>query len=102
LSLLASSRGIGRDSACLCRRALVQIGFNRRCGFIGSCERAFGNETLLPESFGIGARRRGSSLVHVRGRTFDVGGPLQSVGIVQCGVLSLTEVSQYEWLRRKL
>jgi hypothetical protein len=102
LSRPAPSRGIGGDSACLCRRARVPIGFNRRCGFIGSCEHAFGDETLFSDAFGIGARRSGGNLVDVCGRTLDIGGRLQSLGIVQCGVLGVAEVSEYEWLRRKL
>jgi hypothetical protein len=95
-------RSIGGDSACLSRRALVQVGFNRRRGFIGSCERAFGKETLFSDSFSIGTRRSGGSLVDVCGRTLDVGGRLQSLGIFQCGVLGLIEVNQYQRLVRKL
>ncbi len=101
LSLPAASRG-GGASACLSRRALVPVGFNRRRGFIGSCERGFRNEALFSDSFSIGARRGGGSLVDVCVRTFDVGGRLQSLGIFQCSVLSLLEGSQYEWLRCKL
>ncbi len=101
MSLPAPSRGIGGDGACLSRRALVQIGLNRRRRFIGSCERAFGNETLFSDSFSIGARHSGGSLVDVCGRTLDVGGCLQHLGIFQRGVLGLIEVSEYEWLRRR-
>src|SRR4030095_9197173 len=87
LSLPAPSRGIGGDSACLSRRALVQVGFNRRRGFIGSCERAFGTEALFSDSFSIGARRSGGSLVDVCGRTLDVGRRLQSLCILQGRIL---------------
>jgi hypothetical protein len=102
LSLPAPSRGIGGDGARLSRRALVQVGLNCRRGFIGSCERALRNETLFSDSFGIRACRSGGSLVYLCGRTFDVGGCLQRLGIFQSGVLGLTEVRQYDWLRRKL
>lgn len=80
----------------------MQVGFTHRRVFLGSCERAFGNETLFSDSFSIGARRSGGSLVEVGGRTLDVSGRLQSLGIFQCDVLSLIEVSQYQRLCRKL
>jgi hypothetical protein len=78
----------------------VQLGFNPRPRFIGSGERAFSHETLFPDSFSISASRR--SLVHVSGRTLDVGGGLQQFAIFQRGILGLTELSQYQRLRREL
>jgi hypothetical protein len=102
LSLPASSTGIRGDAARLPRRALVQVGLNCRRSFIGSCKRALGNETLFSDSFGIRAWLGGGSLVDLCGRTFDVGGCLQHLSIFQSGVLGLTEVRQYDWLRRKL
>jgi hypothetical protein len=102
LSLPAPSRGIGGDSACLSRRTLVQIGLNCRSGFIGGRERTLGSETLVSDPFGRRARRSGGSLVDVCRRTLEVGGCLQRLGILQCGILGLVEVRQYEWLRRKL
>jgi hypothetical protein len=102
LSLPAPSRGIGGNGASLSRRALVQVGLNCRCGFIGSCECALGNETLFSDSFSIRTRLSGGSLVDLCGRTFDIGGCLQHLGIFQRGVLRFTEVRQDHWLRRKL
>jgi hypothetical protein len=102
LCLPLPSGGIGGDTACLFRGAVVQVGFNRRHGFIRSCERAFGPETLFSDSFSIDARRSGGSLVDVCGRTLDVGGRLQSLGIFERRVLGLIEVGQYQRRRHKL
>jgi hypothetical protein len=101
LSLPTPSCAAGGDSACRSRSALVQVGFNRR-RFIGNYERAFGHETLFSDSFRIGARRSGGSLVDVRARTLDVGVRPQSLGIFQGGVLGLIDVGRYQRLGRKL
>ena len=80
----------------------MQIRLNCRRGLIGCGKRAFGNETLLSDSFSIRARRSGGGLVDLCRHMFDVGGCLQHLGIFQCGVLGLAEVRQYGWLGSKL
>jgi hypothetical protein len=102
LSFPAPPRGTAGDSACLSRSALVQISFNHRCGFVGSRERIRGDETLMSDSFGIGAGGIGGSLVDVCGRALNIGGSLQPVGLFQRGVLSFLEGRQYEWLLGQL
>src|SRR5262245_9154397 len=101
-SLPAPSRGIGGDRRTVSRRAPVLLGLTGRCGFIGSRKGALGNETLFSDSFSVRARRSGGGLVDVCGRTLDVRGCLQHLGIFQCGVLGVIEVAQYEWVRREL